>query len=489
MALLLGRRFVLVVSFIALGALWKTPQLERHAGGRDLGATFGRLVLGPVRIVVQALSVVLFVVVLAAALFGTTDPFGNIAPTWVYVIFWVGMPVLSVLLRQRVAGAQPVAGDRRRVRLDLGARPRPRGAPAGRLSRERLGRYPGAVTLFAFVALELCYSNPSNPRALAFAIALYSYVALFGMLAFGRETWTRAGEGFAILFAYIAPDRTARRPRGPDPAAGAAHRARGRRARAGLGRCSSRSRSARSGSTASAARSPGRTSSRGSRRPTSSTSPGTGELLVTGSQPARAPRARSRSSLVAFLGACAIARAMVNAPRSLAPDFVLSLVPIALVYAIAHYFSLFVIQGQYMIPLLSDPFGKGWDLFGTAGFHPNIAILGAEHDLVRPGGRARARPRRRPRRRPRSRGHDLPRSPGRAAQPVRDARADGRSTRSAASGCSRASEPARARRHAGPDRRDLDRPRWSARVLAVVWLRERRRRARGERPAEAPMRD
>jgi hypothetical protein len=29
-----------------------------------------------------------------------------------------------------------------------------------------------------------------------------------------------------------------------------------------------------------------------------------------------------------------------------------------------------------MIPLLSDPFGKGWDLFGTAGFHPNIAILG-----------------------------------------------------------------------------------------------------------------
>ena len=92
-----GGAFVLVVSFILLGALWKTPQLERHAAGRDLGATFGRLVLGPVRIVVQALSAFLFVVILAAALFGTTDPFGNIAPTWVYVIFWVGMPVLSML--------------------------------------------------------------------------------------------------------------------------------------------------------------------------------------------------------------------------------------------------------------------------------------------------------------------------------------------------------------------------------------------------------
>ena len=36
-------------------------------------------------------------------------------------------------VRQRVAGAQPVAGDRRRVRLGVGARPRPRGSPAGRL--------------------------------------------------------------------------------------------------------------------------------------------------------------------------------------------------------------------------------------------------------------------------------------------------------------------------------------------------------------------
>jgi hypothetical protein len=92
-----GGAFVLVVSFILLGALWKTPQLDRHAGGRDLGQAFGKIVLGPVRIVVQALSAFLFVVILAAALFGNTDPFGNIAPTWVYVIFWVGMPLLSLL--------------------------------------------------------------------------------------------------------------------------------------------------------------------------------------------------------------------------------------------------------------------------------------------------------------------------------------------------------------------------------------------------------
>ena len=34
--------------------------------------------------------------------------------------------------------------------------------------------------------------------------------------------------------------------------------------------------------------------------------------------------------------------------------------PIALVYAVAHYFSLLVIQGQFVLPLSSDPFGFGW---------------------------------------------------------------------------------------------------------------------------------
>jgi hypothetical protein len=45
---------------------------------------------------------------------------------------------------------------------------------------------------------------------------------------------------------------------------------------------------------------------------------------------------------------------------------------------LAHYFSLFVIQGQFMIPLLSDPLGRGWNLFGTAGFEPNLTVLSPE---------------------------------------------------------------------------------------------------------------
>jgi hypothetical protein len=77
----------------------------------------------------------------------------------------------------------------------------------------------------------------------------------------------------------------------------------------------------------------------------------------------------------AYLVAVQVARLLVRAPRSLVPDFVLSLVPIALGYLVAHYFSLFVLQGQFLFFLMSDPLGRNWDLFGTADFQPNLTLL------------------------------------------------------------------------------------------------------------------
>ena len=42
-------------------------------------------------------------------------------------------------------------------------------------------------------------------------------------------------------------------------------------------------------------------------------------------------------------------------------------------YAVSHYFTLLVIQGQKALSLASDPFGYGWDLLGTVDYSPNIA--------------------------------------------------------------------------------------------------------------------
>lgn len=52
--------------------------------------------------------------------------------------------------------------------------------------------------------------------------------------------------------------------------------------------------------------------------------------------------------------------------RELALEFGPTLLPIALVYNITHYYTLIQIQGIKIVSLASDPFGWGWNLFGTA---------------------------------------------------------------------------------------------------------------------------
>ena len=139
----------------------------------------------------------------AAALFGDTDPFRNLAPTWIYVIFWLGR-ARSCRSSSGTSGVRSRPGVRSRTRSSGSASGA--GARRGRSpsTRSGSGAGPAAVAIFAFVALELAYADPASPRALAFAIALYTYVALFGMAAFGRDTWERTGEGFAVLFGLLA---------------------------------------------------------------------------------------------------------------------------------------------------------------------------------------------------------------------------------------------------------------------------------------------
>ena len=77
----------------------------------------------------------------------------------------------------------------------------------------------------------------------------------------------------------------------------------------------------------------------------------------------------------AYLAAVGLARLAIRRQAYLLPEFLRSLIPIALVYAVAHYFTLLLVQGQFTIPLASDPFGFGWDVLGTYGFQPNLAPL------------------------------------------------------------------------------------------------------------------
>jgi hypothetical protein len=363
---------VLVVSFVLLGALWRRPQLERRARGDEVPESLQTVLASrALRVILQLYSVALFAVVLLSALLGTENELSNFAPTFVYVAFWLGLPLLSVTVGDVWRALSPwrAIADATVWVLELGGG---EARPVFDYPR-RLGRYPAALALFAFVALELTHPRPAEPRTLAIAISVYTYWALAGMAVYGREAWTRGGEGFAVMFGLLS-----------------------RIAPFGMRDGRFVLRWPFSGLTGSGgvpgtlvfvAVMLGSTSFDGFSRTSF------WQNLIADLRARLVEKPLTVIDLAtmgvnllgligviafvatAYLVAVQVARLLVRAPRSLVPDFVLSLVPIALGYLVAHYFSLFVLQGQFLFFLMSDPLGRNWDLFGTADFQPNLTLL------------------------------------------------------------------------------------------------------------------
>jgi hypothetical protein len=356
-----GSAAVLVASFAALGVLWSRAILDRVARGRPVGETISRVLLSPVlATVIRAMSVALLVAVWASAAFGTDFPTQNFAPTFVYVVFWLGMPLLSVLL----GNVWSVLNPWRAVFPDNeGVWEYP----------QWLGYYPAAVGLFSFAALELGYYDPSDPRALALAISISSAVAWGGAALFGRDVWFRYGDGFSVYFGLLAAMA---------PLARREDRIVVRAPISGL---------------ATVEHAPGLLGfiavALGSVAFDGFSRTQIWQRRVYSVQshflPDRVGRAELATTLLnlggllcfvwavalVFIGALEIARRMGRGDRTLAEAVLPSLVPIAFAYLIAHYFALFIYQGQFAVPLASDPLGRGWDLLGTAGVTPNLTLL------------------------------------------------------------------------------------------------------------------
>jgi hypothetical protein len=64
--------------------------------------------------------------------------------------------------------------------------------------------------------------------------------------------------------------------------------------------------------------------------------------------------------------------------KRLSREFVHTLVPIAMAYVAAHYFTLLLYQGQAIVYLASDPLGDGSDIFGTAGTQVKYGLIGSD---------------------------------------------------------------------------------------------------------------
>jgi hypothetical protein len=342
---------VLVLSFAALGALWKQPRLEDEQR-RPL--VEGTVVL---RILFGTIGFALFLLVFFAALAGERSAGTNIAPTFVYVVFWIGLVPLIVVfgnlwlwLNPWRAAADAAAWMWSRSRLEWDP---PFAYP------ERLGRWPAAFLLFCFASLELAWTDPGDPRALALAIAVYSWIAWVGAAAFGRAAWFRYGDGFSVYFALLSR---------LSPFVVEDGRISRRRLLAGVARHAEPP-----GTIVFVSVMLGSVAFDGFSR----TSYWVNRVFgLSEAKFVAANIACLAAAIVivatAFLLAVNAARLVAHTRERLADAFVGSLIPIALAYLAAHYFSLLLISGQLVVPLASDPFGYGWDLFGTIDYRINV---------------------------------------------------------------------------------------------------------------------
>lgn len=355
------------------------------------------------RLVAQVLMVATLLLIVVAGIVGDQTPTRNLAPTAIWIAWWVGFSYLSAFVGNVWSVVNPWVAifDWCAPLLATGA------ASSSPKSHwpAWVGAWPATALFLVFAWLELIWEGRSIPSHLAWLAIGFSIVTWTGMLLFGRDTWLRHADPFALAFGILS-----------------------RFGLAAIGdqtvRGEVRGRTLGLETDGSGVVDDHLSHRAGSRllRP-----PGAGLLYTEDVSPslvvfvivmlstvtfdgvmatplwqriegalytAWPALGDSRLAIISTLGLLSfsavfimvyrlistlIARASGNriTPGTASRTFVLTLVPIAIAYLVAHYLSYFLIQGQLLIRLASDPFGFGWDVFGTAGFRPDIGIVGA----------------------------------------------------------------------------------------------------------------
>ena len=201
---------VLVISFVALAVLWPEPKLQGDRW-RPLPGALGRVPASrAVEILCGAIGAGAARAVVYTGLRGTQSPAANFAPTFVFVIFWLGLVPLSVVFGDVFRAFNPWRAIGRAVGWTA-ARVARNGMPAPLAYPERLGHWPAAVGIFAFAALELVRSGGDQPETVAIATLVYSALTFIAMALYGVEAWSARGEAFSVyfnLFSRISPFET-----------------------------------------------------------------------------------------------------------------------------------------------------------------------------------------------------------------------------------------------------------------------------------------
>jgi hypothetical protein len=314
------------------------------------------------RTVVSLLAFAILLVLLLAGWRGSRDPLSNPLPLTIWTLVWIGLPLVQGVLGDAWAWVNPWYGPCRVIRRIFG---RDADEPIVALPRW-MGYWPALLLFFGFAWFELIDPAPDDPARLATVTSIYFAANLAAMLIFGHAAWSRQGECLSAFFGLIARFSIIERSRIDD------------RWRLAL-------------------RWPAAKLSQASPLPPS----GVLFLLLTLASvtfdglsrtffwlglndinPLEFPGRSAVTSintaglLASFVGLSALFLLAVSAGEKLARStdhfwsaaglLVWSIVPIALAYHFSHYLTVLAVNGQYALVALSDPFGKGWNLLGTA---------------------------------------------------------------------------------------------------------------------------
>ncbi|MFI8518233.1 hypothetical protein ACIGEZ_10495 [Streptomyces sp. NPDC085481] len=193
-----GAFAALFVSFLSLGLLWSASRFRGDRAGRPLPAALQHLADAPAtRSALRVLGAVAALLLLLHLLLGPDDPDRNPAPGAVYVLLWVGLVPASLLLGPVWRLLNPL----RTLHALLPARRPPRPLPP------RLGIRPAAAGLLLFTWLELVAPDNTAPTVLLLALGLHTAVQLVGAARHGADWFAHADpfEVYSSLLARLSP--------------------------------------------------------------------------------------------------------------------------------------------------------------------------------------------------------------------------------------------------------------------------------------------
>lgn len=309
----------------------------------------GRLPPAWLRGVLRAIGLIGWIWIVVQGIAGGSSA-GDVTTLFLWVYGWVGVAIVSALVGPIWQWLNPFA-----TLFDIGASVARRlGVPGWDAADYPavLGRWPAVIGLVFFVWLELV-GNGGGPTSLFIVLVGYTAFSLAMMAQFGRDAWLRNGETFSVWFRLL--NRLA-----PFALVDDAGRVRRRPFASGL-------------------LEPGWTTT-----DVVIVAFATGSILFDGLsqttpwfQVFGAPDVPIKTlQLFGFLGIIAVAALLVSRLVGTAATGA-GLLPIAVGYLIAHYFTYLFIDGQRILIAIADPLQQGWDLggFGWAFFEPNPAFL------------------------------------------------------------------------------------------------------------------